>query len=113
METTDLMPLLLRNLRAEIDARFTHVHLRFEHVYGQLEHHVLHEHFHDAMLALGKNVERTHARMIDADIRAFTAQREHQYLLGRIQEYLDARFNLEDRVARCEADLDHLKRRAP
>ena len=68
--------------------------------------------FHDAMLVLNKTLERTHARVVDADMRAFTAQRETQIILGRIQAYLDARPGLEDRVTRCEDDIAALKDRA-
>ena len=84
---------------------------RFDVVHQEVERRVTGDEFHDAMLALNKSLERTHARVVDADMRAFTVQRETQILLGQIQEYLDARHGLEDRVTRCGDDLADLKRR--
>jgi hypothetical protein len=111
MDTTDLTPILLRNLRADIVELKTELDARFDVVHRELDRRVTSEEFHDAMLALNKSLERTHARVVDADMRAFTAQRENQIILGRIQEHLDARYGLEDRVARCEDDIAALKDR--
>jgi len=117
MDTTDLTPILLRNLRADIVKLKTELKAeldaRFEVVHRELDRRVTSEEFHDAMLALNKSLERTHARVVDADMRAFTAQRENQIILGRIQEHLDARYGLEDRVARCEDDIAALKDHTP
>jgi hypothetical protein len=120
MDTTDLTPFLLRNLRADItkleakfDAKLSKLNARFDVVHRELERRVTSDEFHDAMFALSKSLERTHARIVDADMRAFTAQRENQIILGRIQEHLDARYGLEDRVTRCEDDIAVLKDRTP
>jgi hypothetical protein len=117
MDTTDLTPILLRNIRADItklEAKFdTRLQTELRLVHKELERRVTSEEFHDAMFALNKSLERTHARVVDADMRAFTAQRENQIVLARIQEHLDARYGLEDRVTRCEDDITALKDRTP
>jgi len=115
METTDLTPILLRNLRGDI-ARFD---AKLEKVESSLRDEVralqadcaTREELHDAVAGLHERIDRVHARLVENDVRAVTSHHELQITLTRIGDYLDAHGGLEARVGVCERDIADLRHR--
>ena len=122
METTDLTTTILRNIRddiAKLDAKLSgrtdKLEARFDAELAalrkQVQNCVTRDEFQGAIITLHDRIDRMHARLVENDVRATTAQQELQATLGQILTYLGGHGSLEVRVDRCERDIVDLKER--
>jgi chromosome segregation ATPase len=115
METTDLTTAILRNIRddiAKLEAKLdSKLNSEIAAVRRDLQNCVTRDEFRTAMSLLDDRVDRIHARLIENDLRATTAQQELQATLNQMMTYFGAQGSLEVRVDRCERDIVDLKER--
>jgi chromosome segregation ATPase len=111
METTDLTAAILRNVRDDIAKLDAKLDSEIAAVRRDLQNCVTRDEFRTAMSLLDDRVDRIHARLIENDLRATTAQQELQATLNQMMTYFGAQGSLEVRVDCCERDIVDLKER--